>query len=74
MYDKHTSNTVKSKKLKVYLLRPGKSQRYSHSSCLFKIILGVSPTVIRQERKEIHIEKEKVKLPRLADDTTHTKS
>ena len=59
-----------AKKLKAFLLRSGNRQGYTLSSILFKIVLEVLETAIREEKeiKGIQIGKEEVKLSLFADD------
>ena len=68
IYDKFTANQIlNSEKLKVFPLRPGIRQKCPIPPLLFKIVLGVLHTVIRQEkgRKFSQVE---VKLSLFADD------
>ena len=59
-----------AKKLKAFLLRSGNRQGYTLSSILFKIVLEVLETAIREEKeiKGIQIGKEEVKQSLFADD------
>ena len=71
IYDKHTANIILSgEKMKAFLLRLGKRQRYLLSALLFNIVLEVLAMAVRKEKeiKGIQIGKEEVKLSLFADD------
>ena len=65
IYDKPTSNIILNfEKLKAFPLRSGTRQGCPFSPLLFKIVLEVLATAIREEKevKRIQIGKEEVKL------------
>ena len=67
--DKPTTNIIIiSKKLRVILLRSGTIQEWPLLPLLFNIVLKVLARTIRQEKRGIQTEKEKVKLPLFVDD------
>ena len=71
IYDKTTANIILNcEKLKAFPLRSGTRQGCQLSPLLFKIILEVLATAIREEKeiKGIQIGKEEVKLSLFADD------
>ena len=71
IYDKPTANIIlNSEKLKTFPLKSGTRQGCPFSPLLFKIILEVLATAIREEQeiKGIQIGKEEVKLSLFADD------
>ena len=71
IYDKPTGNIIlNGKKLKAFPLRSGTRQGYQLSPLLFKIVLEVLATAIREEKeiKCIQIGKEEVKLSLFADE------
>ena len=71
IYDKPTANIIlNGEKLKACPLRSGTRQRCPLSPLLFKIVLEVLATAIREEKeiKGIHTRKEEVKLSLFADD------
>ena len=71
IYDKPTASIVLSgEKLKTFLLRWGTRQGCPLSPLVFKIVLEVLATAIREENemKGIQIRKEEVKLSLFADD------
>ena len=71
MYDKPTANIfLKGEKLKAFPLKAGTRQRCPLLPLLFKIVLEVVATVIREEKeiKGIQIGKEEVKLSLFTDD------
>ena len=71
IYDKPTANIILSgEKLKAFPLRSGTRQMCPLLPLLFKIVLEVLGTAIREvkERKGIQISKEEVKLSLFADD------
>ena len=71
IYDKPTANIIlNGEKLKAFPLRSGTRQGCPLSPLLFKIVLEVLATAIREEKeiKVIQIGKEVVKLSLLADD------
>ena len=71
IYEKPTANIIlNGQKLKSFSLRSGTRQGYPLSPLLFKIILEVLATDIRQEEetKGIQIVKEKVKRSLFSDD------
>ena len=71
IYDKTTANIILNcEKLKAFPLRSGTRQGCQLSPLLFKIILEVLTTAIREEKeiKGIQIGKEEVKLSLFADD------
>ena len=66
-----TTNVIlNSEKLKAFLLISGTRQRCSLSPLLFKQVLEVLTTAIRQEKeiKGIQMDREEVKLPLYRDD------
>ena len=71
IYDKPTANIIlNGEKLKAFPLRSGTRQGCPLSPLLFKIVLKMLATEIREEKetKGIHIRKEEIKLSLLADD------
>ena len=71
IYDKRTANIIlNGEKLKAFPLRSGTSQGCPLSSLLFRTVLEVLATTIREEKeiKGIQIGKEEVKLSLFADD------
>ena len=71
MYDKPTANTIlNGEKLKAFPLRSGTRQRCALLPLLFKVVLEVLATAIREEKemKRIQIGKEEVKLSLFAND------
>ena len=71
IYDKPTANIIlKCEKLKAYPLKSGTRQGCPLSPLLFKIVLEVLATAIREEReiKGIQIGKEEAKFSLFADD------
>ena len=71
IYDKPTVNIIFNvEKLKAFPLRSGTSQGCPLSSLLFRTVLEVLATTIREEKeiKGIQIGKEEVKLSLFADD------
>ena len=71
IYDKPTANIIlNGEKLKAFPLRSGMRQGCALSPRLFKIVLEVLATAIREEKeiKGIQIGKEEVKLSLFADD------
>ena len=69
IYDKPTANIIlNGKKLKAFPLRSGTRQGCQLSPLLFKIVLEVLATAIREEIKGIQIGKEEAKLSLFADD------
>ena len=71
IYDKPTANIIlNDEKLKTFPLRSGTRQECSLSPLLFKIVLEVLATAIRDEKeiKGIQIGKEEVNLSLFADD------
>ena len=70
LYDKHTANIILSgEKMKAFLLRSGKRQRYPFSALLFNIVLEVLAMAVRKEKeiKGTHVVNE-VKLSLSVDD------
>ena len=52
IYDKHTANIILSgEKMKAFLLRLGKRQRYLLSALLFNIVLEVLAMAVRKEKE-----------------------
>ena len=71
IYDKPTTNIIlNGKKLKASPLRSGTRQGCPLSPLLFKIVMEVLATAIREEKeiKGIQIRKEEVKFSLFADD------
>ena len=71
VYEKPTASIIlNGQKLQVFPLRSGTRQECPLSSLLFKIVLEVLATVIRQEEeiKDIQTGKEEVELSLFADD------
>ena len=71
IYDNPTANIILNvEKLKTFPLRSGTRQGYPFSPLLFKIVLEVLATAIREEKeiKWIQIGKEEVQLSLFADD------
>ena len=71
IYDKPTANTIlNGEKLKAFLLKFGTRQGCPFSHLLFKIVLEVLATAIRQEKEIKHnqIGREEVKRTLFADD------
>ena len=71
IYDKPTANIIlNGEKLKTFPLRSGTRQVCPLSLLLFKIVLEVLATAIREEKeiKGIQIGKEEIKLSLFADD------
>ena len=71
IYDKPTTNIIlNGKKLKASPLRSGTRQGCPLSPLLFKIVMEVLSTAIREEKeiKGIQIRKEEVKFSLFADD------
>ena len=71
IYNKPTANVIlNGEKLKAFPLYSGTGQGYPPSPLLFKIVLEVLGTVIRQEKeiKGIQIGREEVKLSLYAND------
>ena len=74
IYDKTTANIILNcEKLKAFPLRSGTRQGYPLLPLLFKVVLEVLATAIREEReiKGIQIGREEVKLSLFADDNIH---
>ena len=69
IYDKPTENILKGEKLKAFPLKPGTRQGCPLQPLLFKIVLEVLATAIRDEKeiKGIQVGKE-VKFSLFADD------
>ena len=71
IYEKPTANIIlNGEKLKAFPLRSGTRQGCPLSSLLFKVVLEVLATAIKEEKeiKGIQIRKEEVKLSLFADD------
>ena len=52
IYDKHTANIILSgEKMKAFLLRLGKRQRYPLSALLFNTVLEVLAMAVRKEKE-----------------------
>ena len=75
IYDNPTANIILNvEKLKTFPLRSGTRQGYPFSPLLFKIVLEVLATAIREEKeiKGIQIGKEEAKLSLFADRQYYT--